>query len=308
MKFKAGSVIGLLVVLAVILLIIGILMPSLGAARRTARHVSDQSISFAEAPLGYVARGMAGQDMRALDATVGQAPDRMIARSAVIWGEVDDVQAAATRIANEAASIGGMVQSAEIRPAEGDAGTARLVLRVPADRLDASLDQVKGMLGKIGGLTVNAEDVTDQAVDLEARLKNLTAAEVELREILTTARQGSDGIKDVLAAQREITRVREQIERLTAQRDQLARRVIYATVVITLNTTPRPDVQVAGPVWGVVDTLGFAVSLLGATARWFANVLVFAVVFGLPVSLVLAGPAYLIRRYALRDNRVAPTA
>ncbi|MEM9790113.1 MAG: DUF4349 domain-containing protein [Planctomycetota bacterium] len=293
MKSKVGSIVGLLVVVAVVLLIIGILMPSLGAARRTARHTSDQAMLFTEAPMGYAARDLRGVDAlpaAAVAAAGGHPQDRMIARSAVIWGDADDVQAAAARIADEAAAIGGMIQSAEIRPAEGDAGTARLVLHVPADRLDASLDRVKGMLGTVRGLTVNAEDVTNQAVDLDARLKNLAAAEVELREILTAARQGSDGIKDVLAAQREINQIREQVERLTAQRDQLTRRVVYATLTITLNTTPRPDVQVAGPVWGVVDTLGFAVSLLGATARWFANVVVFAAVFGLPVALALAGP------------------
>ena len=95
------------------------------------------------------------------------------------------------------------------------------------------------------GETQSGDDVTERVVDIEARLANSRNTEKRLGEVL---RNRTGDVSDVLAVEREIARVREEIERLDGERTNLERRVAYATVTLevtesrqaTLDTGPVP--------------------------------------------------------------------
>lgn len=127
-----------------------------------------------------------------------------------------------------------------------DAGTRafRATLRVPAPRLDEAVRSLK-TLGHVLDEAQSGDDVTEQVRDLEVRLGNSRNTEKRLTDVLNN-RTGR--LTDVLEVEREIARVREEIERMNAERLNLERRVTYATVSLqvteqrqaTLNIGPLP--------------------------------------------------------------------
>src|SRR5436190_5366669 len=116
----------------------------------------------------------------------------------------------------------------------GDTSTARTLrgtLRVPGDRLADTLARLR-QLGQVVEDTQGSQDVTDQLVDLDARLASARATEQRLAELLRT-RTGR--LSDVLEVERELTRVRLDIERLDAEKANVGRRVSYATIGVTIS-------------------------------------------------------------------------
>ena len=103
-------------------------------------------------------------------------------------------------------------------------------LRVPGDRLAETLSRLR-QLGAVVEDTQGSDDVTDQIVDLDARITNARATEKRLAEILQN-RTGR--LSDVLEVERELARVRLDIERLDGEKTNLGRRVSYATIDLTI--------------------------------------------------------------------------
>jgi hypothetical protein len=112
---------------------------------------------------------------------------------------------------------------------------ATLTLRIPADRFDEATAGVRP-LGKVEQLDVSVEDVTEQYMDLEARLANARRLEERLLQLLET-RTGT--LEQVLAAERELARVRTEIELYDGRLRQLASRVSLSTLTIVVQE-PRP--------------------------------------------------------------------
>jgi hypothetical protein len=127
-------------------------------------------------------------------------------------------------------------------------GSARVViasLRVPADQLDACIAELK----KLGHLTQESqtgEEVTQQHLDLGARLKNSRNTEERLNQVL---QKHAGKVKDVLDVEKESARVRGEIEQMEAEQQTLEHRVSFATIDLKLAeeykaqlTTPAPSV------------------------------------------------------------------
>jgi Domain of unknown function (DUF4349)/Putative zinc-finger len=115
-----------------------------------------------------------------------------------------------------------------------DPGTARVLrgtLRVPGARLTDVLMRLRA-LGQVTQDQQSAQDVADQLVDMDARLKSARATEQRLIELLKN-RTGK--LSDVLEVEQELTRVRLDIERLDAEKTNMTRRVAYATIDLTIN-------------------------------------------------------------------------
>jgi hypothetical protein len=113
----------------------------------------------------------------------------------------------------------------------GIAQSVSLKLRIPQERLDSVLETI-AQLGIVKGRSLKAEDVSNQLVDLQARLKNLRQTELQLQEILKQT--GSVG--DVLKVTQELSRVREMIEQIDAQLTNLKNQVAYSTIHVTLSS------------------------------------------------------------------------
>jgi hypothetical protein len=201
----------------------------------------------------------------------------------IVAKEFDGVRAAVEGIV---AATGGFVDQ---MTATGDPGSVRALrgtLRIPAGRLGDVADRLR-RLGQVVEDTQGSEDVADQLVDLDVRLKSARATELRLTELL---RNRTGSLSDVLDVERELARVRVDIERLDAEATNIGRRVSYATVTIEiaeerkagLNTGPlsfasRFRIAAADGVASAMESIAWAVLSLVAAGPFLV---LWAVILG----------------------------
>ncbi len=255
------------------------------------------------------------------------ADGRRLVRTAELGLVIDghDVGAAADRVAVITAALGGYVlysytgspaDTAVVYPEDGavlregdvlvaardDIGTATVTVRVPAASFETALRRF-GKLGDVEYQSTSAEDVSDQMVDLEARLRHARAVERRLLRFLAA----TDTIREMLAVQDRLDQVQLEIEQLTAQLEALREVVAFSTIGVSLRAEgdPRPVIGAGGGVWGnFVD----AWRVLGRSA----GVLLMALAAALPFVIVFGGAAaavwYGARRLGRRRSRDAGAA
>ncbi|NTU71125.1 MAG: DUF4349 domain-containing protein [Coriobacteriia bacterium] len=146
-------------------------------------------------------------------------------------------------------------------------GGASITLRVPSDKLPAAEREI-GALGKVTSQTSSQDDVTQQHVDLKARLKNLEAEETRLRAFFTKATK----VSEMLAIEQELARVRGDIESMRAQIDYLERQAALATLTVTLSQ-PGALVSPAAGGWGFAAAIRDGVRGGAAVTRGLITVL-----------------------------------
>ena len=178
------------------------------------------------------------------DTSSGSPPpaDRQVIRKATIELLTDDVRATflkATQLPSEARSE--YLEGSSLT-GTGDEMQASLTLRVAADRLSEVLNQLR-KLGKVRAEDSHGEDVTSQVVDLDARLRNERRIETELLELLD--KRDNAPLKEVLDLRNHINRVRQSIERLTAQQQRLSRLVSLATILVIIRAEDAPEPEPA---------------------------------------------------------------
>ena len=160
------------------------------------------------------------------------ASERQIISQASIDLEVIDVNAASVQLRGLVQSYGGFIEhistSGGPNPEYGSA-----VVRVPSDRFLDALDGIE-RLGKPLGQSLGQRDVTGEAIDLEARLRSERSTEESLLKLLDRA----VSVSDVLTVERELSRVRADIERLQGQLEFIQRSVALATITVSFVLPP----------------------------------------------------------------------
>jgi hypothetical protein len=187
-------------------------------------------------------------------------------RTAQLAVRVEDMRPAADRAVDITVAAGGVVTSEQASGQE-EHGQATLVLRVPPDRFDATLDQLAG-LGEELSRTVGTEDVTDQVVDLESRLATQRASVERVRALLEQA----ENLGEVVQIEAELTRRTADLESLQARLAALTERVELSTITLELYSDESALAAQEDEVVGFMDGLrgGWAaflatVRVLGAT-------------------------------------------
>ena len=155
----------------------------------------------------------------------------MIVQTAALTILATNYDEASAAIEKLAAAHGGYVEKLDAKAQTGNARELSAALRIPTKQLDGFLADVRN-LGHVEEETRSNEEVSDQYVDLQARLKSARATEQRLIELLGT-RTGK--LEDVLEAERELARIRGEIEGMQGQSAILVHRVNYATVQVDLN-------------------------------------------------------------------------
>jgi archaellum component FlaC len=164
--------------------------------------------------------------------------------------------------------------------------TASLQIRVPQDKLETTLDSL-AKLGTVERRNLSAEDVTNQLVDFQARLRNLRKTESTLLQIMN--RSGSVG--DVLKVAQELSNIRQSIEQIDAQLQSLTNRVAYSTITLQLEaavstTTPQQPLGLQ-----VQDTWNNATHSVGELTTDFIRLAIWLVAYS-PYLLLLGGATW----------------
>jgi Domain of unknown function (DUF4349) len=231
---------------------------------------------------------------------------RMIVRTAELSLQVADVKSVMEQVAQAVSASGGFLGASRLWR-EGESDRASMTVRVPADRLDATVARFRGLAVRVDNASVTGEDVTRQAVDLNAQLVNLRATETELRALLVTVRQRTQKASDVLEVHTELSRVRGEIEQRTAELQTLTQLAALSTITLDL----RPDV-VATPIatasWQPVGVLRDATRALVGTAQGVATAAIWVAVYGGPLLLCAGAVVLLVRRLRTARRASVPHA
>lgn len=147
------------------------------------------------------------------------APDvegRQLVRTGRVGLVVDDWGAFRAVLDAELAATGGFVGDATLTHTKGEVSWASLTVRVPSAEFDRFVAWAQES-AEVTHVEVHSSDVTRQWVDLQSRIENGQAEETRLRELLA---EQTGSLADVLAVERELARVRGEVEQ--AQREALA--------------------------------------------------------------------------------------
>lgn len=155
----------------------------------------------------------------------------MIIRTGSATVEVDSLEPAIARVRRLAQQVGGYVANTSMQGGAREARQATLELKVPAPRFDEALSGLTP-LGEVESVNVSAQDVGEEFVDVSARVTNARRLEERLLNLLQT-RTGR--LEDVLAVERELARVREEIERYEGRLRYLRSRVAVSTLTVNLH-------------------------------------------------------------------------
>lgn len=145
--------------------------------------------------------------------------------------EVDSLEAAVARAMGLARRAGGHIADTRWVGGEGQMREATLQLRVPAGQFELVSSQLDS-IGRVEWLNVSVQDVGEEFVDLNARVGNQRRLESRLIDLLAT-RTGK--LEDVLAVERELARVREQIELIEGRLRYLRSRAAMSTLTVRLH-------------------------------------------------------------------------
>ena len=196
---------------------------------------SERTADFQEAypqenasPRAAKAAGMLASDAAAETAPPPTAPAqrRMIIKTANLALEIESYDPWMTLVKERVEHFDGFIISSSTRQVYKNARRGKLTLRVPQPRFEELLEVLKASAVKVSGENISGRDVSEEFFDLEARLANQKRTEKRFQEILKSAKT----VEDILAVERELSRVREQIERMEGRRRFLQDRVSLSTI------------------------------------------------------------------------------
>jgi hypothetical protein len=253
----------------------------------------------AEAPAEDVEREAGG---RAGDS---QGVERLIIRNANLSIVVRNTENAVDEIDALAQELGGYVIESTISEYR-EGKQARLRLRVPAEKLDSALERIREMSMEVRRESVSGQDVTDEYVDLQSRLRHLEATE----ERLLTFMEEAEDTEAALEVYDRLQNIQAQIEQTRGRMQYLEQSAAMAT--ITLDVTPSElaqPIEVGG--WHPQGTLRDAFESLIRVFQFLVDALIVIVVLVLPILIVIALPLvglFLLIRWIVRRRRRAKQA
>lgn len=230
--------------------------------------------------------------------TASEIAPSMLIRTGNASIEVDKLDPAIIKVRQLAAQLGGYVANSSITGGRDQIRSATLELKIPAARYDQAVSDLGG-IGKVESVNTNVEDVGEEYVDVTARVTNAKRLEERLVNLLSS-RTGK--LEDVLAVERELARVREEIERYEGRLRFLRTRAAVSTLSVTVHE-PAPILGQSPGQNPIVAALRQAWRNFVGLVAWFIASLGVLV----PLGGVLALGWYLYRRISRSRGKSGTT-
>ena len=171
--------------------------------------------------------------------------ERQVISQASLTVEVEDVGTAITELRVFVESVGGFIE--HVSTTDGpQPGRGSATIRVPAEQFNHTIDRIEAF-GEVLGQSLGQTDVTGDAIDLAAQLRSERSAEGSLLKLLDRA----VSVSDVLTVERELGRVRANVERLQGRLDFIERSVALATITVTFALPPDPTASAPSASLGI---------------------------------------------------------
>ncbi|MGI8638993.1 MAG: DUF4349 domain-containing protein [Pyrinomonadaceae bacterium] len=223
--------------------------------------------------------------------------ERKIIRNADLSLEVNAPEEAQQKIAAIAEGKNGFVvestqSSSDVKMTARD--TVTMTVRVPAEKFNETLDEIRKTSNRVIIETVKGQDVTEEFIDIEARLKTKKALEEQFLEIM----KRSNSVADALNVQRELANVRGEIEQIEGRKRFLENQASLSTIKIKLQSPTAFSANSTGFFYRLKESVGSGFD----AALSFILVLVTALIALLPFFLLIVLPIYFVLRYLWRKR------
>lgn len=230
--------------------------------------------------------------------TAPVAVERKIIRNAEVELEANAPEEAQARIAQIAEGKGGFVvestqSSSDVRATKRD--MVMMTVRVPSAKFDEALTEIRQAANRVIVESIKGQDVTEEFIDIEARLRTQKALEAQFLEIM----KRSNSVVDALNVQTEIAKVRGEIEKIEGRKRFLESQASLSTIKIKLQTPAAFSANSSG----FFGQLGKAFGSGFDAALSFILMLVTILIALLPFLILIVLPIYLVIRYFLKRNR-----
>lgn len=299
---------------AVILVFLLVFLSGCSPAAATEAPAADQYRSFpGSMPEAAPAAPMEGltAEMDASYNTGGSKSEavRLVIQNvnmSIVVVEPADAMSAVVKLAND---MGGFVVTSNLYKYTTSEGVelpqASVTVRVPADKLDAALDSIRGLTQNpeedVRSENRTGEDVTDRYTDLQSTLRNLEDTEAKLREIMASATR----TEDVMNVFDRLTSVRQQIEITKGQIKYYEESAALSAISVEILAEEAVAPLTIGT-WKPEGVARDAVQALINTLKFIANLLIWLAIYALPVALIVGLPVFFIVRAARRRRKAAP--
>jgi len=234
--------------------------------------------------------------------TVEISDERMVIKNADLAIIAEDPAQSMSEIGQMAEGMGGFVVESYLYQQTLSSGVqvppATITIRVPAEKLDEALSQIKAGAVEVESANLSGQDVTSQYTDLQSQLRNLEAAEAQLQAIMEEAIK----TEDVLNVFNELVVVRGQIEVIKGQMQyyEQAAALSRIAVSITADEAVQP-IQVGG--WQPSGVAKDAVEALIKTLQFIVTAGIWIVLCVLPVALLIGLPLFFVVRAVIRARK-----
>ena len=208
------------------------------------------------------AEGAAAPNMDLAVLSSSSEPDRYLIKNATMTVEVQNAKEALQRLTAAIEGAGGYVGNLQESVNALGRRSVTVQIRVPADQFDKALQGMEP-LGKVVNKQVTTQDVTEEYVDTDSRSRNLKRTEERLLDHLNKSAR----LEDTLRLEQELTRVREQIERLDGRLRVLSNRVRLSTIQVTLQEAPQAEPIVPAATFSTAKVASEAVRSLVAFSQ-----------------------------------------
>jgi Domain of unknown function (DUF4349) len=229
--------------------------------------------------------------------------ERKIIRNADLQLETDAPEEAQQKITSIAESKGGFVvestqSSSNIKSATRD--TVMMTVRVPAEKFNETLDEIRKTGSRVIVETVKGTDVTEEFIDIEARLKAKRTLEAQFLEIMKRA----DSVSAALEVQKQLSEVRAEIEKIEGRKRFLENQASLSTIKIKLQTPLAFSSNSSGFFYRLKESIGNGFDAALSFILGFVTI----VIAILPFFILVVLPVFLVLRYFWRKLRRRKTA
>lgn len=235
------------------------------------------------------------------------AYDRLIIKNADMQVIATDVDAAIARVNQIAADAGGYILASRVWSTTIDESTYRhasITINVPADRFEQSLGQLRAVALRVTSEQATGQDVTEEYVDLDARLTNLQATRDRIRAFLDEVQS----VEEALQVNTHLSQIEGEIQQVQGRMNYLSSRVDESTIALTID----PEVPAALPpavaTWSAGATFAQASATFVGAAQTLIDGLIWVTVVMLPFLLPTLLVVWLIWRMGGQRRRAVPEA
>jgi len=220
--------------------------------------------------------------------------EQRIIKNGNITAKVDNAEETAGKISDLAGRYEGFVQSSNIYESSTGAKSGTVIIRIPVDGFEAAFAEIKTFATLVVSESVSGQDVTEQYVDLQSRLKNKKAEEAQYLDILNQA----NTVEDILMVTERLSWVRQEIEQLQGRLNYLENMTDMSTISTYISEEEKFEVPVEK--WRPIDTLRQSFRAMIAGLQGIANlgiwIVMFAALIALPIAIVVMIIIWIVKK------------